>query len=190
MGTVSGNKVTLKSQVSSNTYTLELKANGINLTTNSTLKSGYIPKVQQYTKNDYFVNFMHGKLNGIRGVFTSKYGTIKIYESTSGLVIYGSVKKKNANTEAERNEYISVNGQLSYNSNTKQWQQINSSDEYIKLTISNNKMVVNSDSDRITSYMFHIGKYFDSSKNAAEPNANVYTKTGDNSIDQIINDLF
>lgn len=199
--------VTIHGNVSGKTLTADrynisftLKDKGLEFTsTNDNLGKGYIPKIKEYTNSDYFEEFMHGNKNGIRGIYTNKYGTIKIYQVyNSQLRIYGTVKKKNANTDSERNRNISGGTLLNWNSSKKIWYSdqygedcnVKSPCEWITLRINNNEITVESDSSTINNIFFHIGKYFDESKNKTEPNANVYTKTSDYSINQIVNDVF
>lgn len=199
--------VTIHGSVSGKTLTADkynisfiLKEKGIDFTnTNDKLGKGFIPKIKQYTKKDYFEEFMHGNINGIRGIYTNKYGTIKIYQVyDSQLRMNATVLKKNANTDTERKKYISGSTILNWNKtkniyaseqygedcNTK------SPCEWISIKINNNTITVESDSSTINSVFFHIGKYFDENKNKTEPNVNIYTKTSDYSIEQIVNNVF
>ena len=181
---ITNKKITVKSSVYNATYTLELKDKGINLVATSNLKSGFLPKIQEYTSNNYYNDYI-GKLNGIRGIYSNKYGTIKIYQTNDNSLKYsGVVKQKNAYTDEDRQETISGTGSLNLVS-TNYW---SSSDQksQISLKLSGNSIIIESDSNTIRSFEFHAGKYFDKNKNAAEPNANVYTKTSDYSINRII----
>lgn len=182
---ITNKKITVKSSVYNATYTLELKDKGINLVASSNLKSGFLPKIQEYTSNNYYNDYI-GKLNGIKGIYSNKYGTIKIYQTNDNSLKYiGVVNQKNAYTDEERQKTISGSGSLNLVS-TNYWSTDKNDLEWLSLKLSGNSIIIESDSNTIKSFEFHAGKYFDKDKNAAEPNANVYTKTSDYSINRII----
>lgn len=201
-GTVSGNTVSGNYQG----VKFVLKEKGIQFSSsNSNIPNGYIPKVGEYNKSDYFTEFMNGNLNGTRGVFQNKYGTVKIYQQyNTSLRAIINVKKKNAIDINTQNTYISGSLLLNWNNNSKIWTEgdyktdcDSLTDEtkrrecsWMSIKINGNILSIESDAGAINTIQFHAGKYFDADKNKLEPTANQYTKVSDYTIDQIVTDAF